>query len=195
MSRPARYRKIEYPPLTRGFRPIGVHANDGEAIMLLLEEYEAIRLMDFEYLNQVEAAERMNVSRPTLTRIYDSARKKLAKALVQSLRIEVSGGNVEFDDDWFRCVKCSTVFQVHDVEGKQECPHCKSNDLMHINDEVKNHPKRRHNFHQRHENTNKSGFCVCPQCGKRISHKPGKPCRKVSCTDCNISLQREGQNC
>jgi len=194
MARPARYRKIQYPPLTRGLRPIANEINESETLILLLEEYEAIRLMDYEYLNQEEAAKRMNVSRPTLSRIYDSARKKLAKALVQSVRIEVFGGNVEFEHDWFRCDKCHTVFQVHDIEGKLECPQCKSKNLLHINDEVKKHPKRRRNYYQRHAMSS-SGFCVCPQCGKRVSHRHGNPCRNVICTDCSISMQREGKDC
>ena len=195
MSRPTRYRRIEFPPLIKGFTPIGVHAKKDEVIVILLEEYEALRLMDYEYLNQVEAAQRMNVSRPTLTRIYDSARKKLASALVNSLRIEIAGGSVEFEDDWFRCLKCQTVFQVHIVEQEHLCPHCKSTDLQHVNDEIRNQPKRRHNYHQREQEKESSGFCLCPQCGKRVSHKPGKPCRKTVCSDCDVSMIREGRNC
>jgi predicted DNA-binding protein (UPF0251 family) len=195
MSRPARYRKIEFPPLIKGFKPIGMHSHSDEVVVILIEEYEALRLLDFEYLNQEEAAKRMSVSRPTLTRIYNSARKKLAKALVNSLRIEIAGGSVEFEDEWFRCHKCHTVFQVHDLEQEHACPHCKSTDLQHVNDEVRNQPKRRHNYHQRHSQEGASGFCVCPQCGKRISHKPGKPCRKTNCPDCEVSMQRDGVDC
>lgn len=195
MSRPTRYRKIEYPPLIKGFNPIGVHGHSDDIVVILLEEYEAMRLLDHEYLNQVDAAKRMGVSRPTLTRIYDSARKKLAKALVNSLRIEISGGSVEFDDEWFRCLKCHTVFQVHDLTTEKTCPHCKSKDLLHINAEVRNQPRQRHNYHQRHNDEGSSGYCVCPQCGNRISHKPGKPCRKTNCPDCEVSMQREGNNC
>ena len=191
MPRPTRYRKVEYPPLLRGFKPIGLHMDNDEIVYLLLEEYEALRLVDFEYLNQVDAAKRMDVSRPTLTRIYDSARKKLARALVKSLRIEITGGNVEFDDEWFRCIKCDAVFQVDDMEAKRECPYCKSEELLHLNDEIRKQPRRRHNYHQRNAHKEQSGFCVCPQCGKRISHKPGHPCRKISCPDCEINLKRE----
>ena len=192
MPRPTRYRKVEYPPLLRGFEPIGVHRDNDEIVNLLIEEYEALRLVDYEYLNQVDAAKKMDVSRPTLTRIYDSARKKLARALVKSLRIEITGGNVEFDDEWFRCLKCDAIFQVHNMDNNQACPHCKSEELLHLNDEIRNQPRRRHNYHQRNAHDDQSGFCVCPKCGKRISHKPGHPCRKISCTDCDISMKREG---
>ncbi len=195
MSRPARYRRIEFPPLIKGFNPIGIHAKKDEVVVILLEEYEALRLLDYEYFNQVEAAKRMNVSRPTLTRIYDSARKKLASALVNSMRIEIAGGSVEFDDEWFRCIKCNTVFQVQDVNVKHSCPHCKSENLQYVNDEIRNQPKQRHNYHQRHHAKEQHGYCVCPQCGKRISHQPGKPCRKTSCPQCDISMKREGETC
>jgi len=50
---------------------------------LNFDEYETIRLLDYEGLMQEEAAERMNVSRPTLTRIYENARKTMAKAFVE----------------------------------------------------------------------------------------------------------------
>ncbi len=195
MSRPARYRKIEYPPLIKGFNPIGVHANRKEEINLFLEEYEAIRLMDYEHLNQVEAAKRMDVSRPTLTRIYDSARKKLAMALVNSLRVVVSGGRVEFNDDWFRCLDCDAVFQVKDLDNKQKCPHCQSESLVHLNAEIRNQKHQGHNYHRRNMHQNQSGFCVCPKCGNKVSHKPGKPCREMTCGDCEVNMVREGSNC
>jgi len=162
--------------------------------LLTADEVEKASL-DYEYMNQEEAAKRMNVSRPTLTRIYDSARKKIASALVNSLRIEIAGGSVEFDDEWLRCLKCQTVFMVHDLTDDHKCPHCESTDLQHVNDEVRSHPKRRHSFHQRHLDKGHNGFCICPKCGKRVSHKPGKPCRKTNCPDCEISMRREGENC
>ncbi|MCK5856341.1 MAG: DUF134 domain-containing protein [Bacteroidales bacterium] len=195
MPRQARYRKVEYPPLNKGFVPIGKKTKSDEVVFLLVEEYEAVRLLDNEYMNQVDAAKRMEVSRPTLTRIYDSARKKLAQALVNSLRIEIVGGQVEFEHEWFRCMKCNTVFQVHDLQEKQECPNCKSSDLLHINDDLRKQPKRSHNYHRRNHKDNNNGFCVCEQCGKRISHKPGHPCRKMDCPDCDTSMTREGERC
>jgi len=190
MARPARYRKVEYPPVNKGFAPIGKRTKSDEFIQLLVEEYEAVRLLDYEYMNQVDAAKKMEVSRPTLTRIYDSARKKIAQALVNSLRIEIVGGQVEYDDDWLRCEKCNTVFQVADASVDQSCPHCESKNLLHINTEMHRRPK--HNYHKRGDRLGNSGFCVCPKCGKRISHKAGKPCRQTNCPDCNVNMCREG---
>jgi len=192
MARPARYRKVEYPPVNRGFAPIGKRTKNNEVVHLLVEEYEAVRLLDYEYMNQVDAAKKMEVSRPTLTRIYDSARKKIAQALVNSLRIEIIGGQVEYEDEWLRCEKCNAVFQVVDANLEQSCPHCESRDLLHINNEMRTHMPPKHNYHKRGNHQGNSGFCVCPDCGKRISHKPGKPCRQTDCPDCNVNMCREG---
>jgi predicted DNA-binding protein (UPF0251 family) len=191
MARPVRYRKVQYPPLIKEFIPVGIHAKEDEVVNLLMEEYEAIRLMDYEHLNQVEAAKRMEVSRPTLTRIYDSARKKLAMALVNSMKVVVGGGRVAFDHEWFQCLDCGTLFQVEDPEQVEKCPQCASDKLLHLNDELRRQPRRRHQYHRRHEATGHTGYCKCPQCGKRVSHRPGKPCREMICKDCNISMRRD----
>ena len=63
-----------------GFKPFGVPMRELESIRLLYEEFEALRLADYEDLNQEVAAKKMNISRPTFTRLYDKARKKVAKA-------------------------------------------------------------------------------------------------------------------
>lgn len=87
MSRQKKPRKIQGPPTVTGFKPIGEKADPKDEVRLLMEEYEAIRLCDYEDLFQEEAAEKMGVSRPTLTRIYDRARKKVAKAFSEGKSI------------------------------------------------------------------------------------------------------------
>ena len=77
MSRPKQFRKIFSPPLMTGFKPFGIPRTQLEEVVLHYDEYEAVRLLDYEGLMQEQAAERMNVSRPTLTRIYESARKTI----------------------------------------------------------------------------------------------------------------------
>lgn len=75
MPRPKQNRKISNPPLMQGFKPYGIPQNMLSSVSLLYDEYEAIRLLDYEGLNQDQAAARMNVSRPTLTRIYEQGRQ------------------------------------------------------------------------------------------------------------------------
>ena len=72
-----------------------------ETIFLNLEEYEAIRLCDYEMLNHHQASILMAVSRPTLTRIYSKARQKIAVALVQGKQIIIEGGKIYFDSEWY----------------------------------------------------------------------------------------------
>jgi len=103
--RPKRLRKINNPPLIRGFKPYGLESKNipDEPVFLLYEEYESIRLCDFEMLNHLDASAAMGVSRPTLTRIYAKARQKIAEALVKGHQIVFEGGKVYFDSDWYKC--------------------------------------------------------------------------------------------
>jgi len=64
MSRPKQCRRIQSPPLMSGFKPFGIPRSVTGEVILQYDEYEAIRLLDYEGLLQEEAAERMNVSRP-----------------------------------------------------------------------------------------------------------------------------------
>ena len=94
MPRPKKPRFVsEYPTLT-AFVPQGI-AVSGE-VFLSFEELEAIRLSDFEGLDQETAANMMEVSRQTYGRILGSARNIVAKALVTGKALRVEGGNYEF---------------------------------------------------------------------------------------------------
>jgi predicted DNA-binding protein (UPF0251 family) len=124
MPRPKQFRKIVSPPLMTGFKPFGIPRSQLEEVVLHYDEYEAIRLLDYEGLMQEQAAEKMNVSRPTLTRIYESARKTIAKAFVEGKMIVIEGGNVDFGRQWFRCRKCYKL--IDGVENHIPCKNCVS---------------------------------------------------------------------
>ncbi len=62
-------------------------------VIMSLDEYETIRLLDREGLTQEQCAESMGIARTTVTAIYDSARKKLAEALVDGKRLLIRGGS------------------------------------------------------------------------------------------------------
>ncbi len=121
MPRPKQHRKVDSPPLMQGYKPFGIPRNQLEAVTLHFDEYEAMRLLDYEGLMQEQAAERMNVSRSTLTRIYENARRSMAKAFVEGKMILIEGGNVEFDKEWFRCKRCHKL-----VGGKVNHVKCKN---------------------------------------------------------------------
>ena len=124
MSRPQQNRRILSPPLMQGFKPFGIPRKDLETVVLKFDEYEAIRLLDYDGLMQEQAAIKMNVSRPTLTRIYENARKTIAKALVEGKMIVIEGGNVDFGKKWFRCRKCHKL--VDGIENHVPCNNCVS---------------------------------------------------------------------
>ncbi len=75
-----------------------------------VEEYETIRLMDYEGLMQEECAERMEVARTTVQRIYNDARKKMADFLVGGKSLVIEGGDFvlcnESHDGHYNCGKC-----------------------------------------------------------------------------------------
>ena len=106
----------------KGFKPFGIPRKMLDEVTLLYDEYEAIRLVDCEGLHHEKAAEQMNVSRPTLTRIYEKARKTVALALVEGKMINIEGGNVQFDREWFRCRRCYKL--IGGMENHIRCKDC-----------------------------------------------------------------------
>ncbi len=131
--RPKRIRKVSNPPRISGFKPYGGQASDtkSESIFMHIEEYEALRLCDFEMMNHHQASVIMEVSRPTLTRIYANARFKIAEAFVKGLQIVIEGGKVYFDSQWFSCNTCGCYFNNPDKQSEiKNCPLCKSIDFI-----------------------------------------------------------------
>ncbi len=89
MPRKVKVRKICYVPKSRIFRP---DILNNSAINLSLVELEALRLVDFEMMDQDSAANIMQISRATLQRIIYSARKNIVDALINGKSIEIKGG-------------------------------------------------------------------------------------------------------
>jgi predicted DNA-binding protein (UPF0251 family) len=126
MPRTRRLRKIVAPPKFKGYKPYGCAEKTKEHIELLYEEYEAIKLADFDLMNHHEACILMGVSRPTFARIYESARRKIAMALVEAKEIKAIYGNAYMDKNWFMCVECNARFTIPKVLVEKNCPVCKS---------------------------------------------------------------------
>lgn len=178
MPRPKRIRKVINPPHFKGYMPIGI-ASDIHPVVLNFEEYESIRLCDHELLGQVDAATFMDVSRPTFTRIYESARRKVALAFVTGSPILFEGGKVYYDSDWFFCSKCSCIFNHPEKEEELiYCALCGSTDIgqMGYEDEAET----------------SHGIGLCPRCGYSEPHEAGIPCNKQHCPRCNSMMLRKG---
>ncbi|MGN0976874.1 MAG: DUF134 domain-containing protein [Faecousia sp.] len=107
MPRPTKCRRVCQFPQTLEFCP-AQGAEGKEPVILTVDEYESIRLIDKEDLSQEQCAARMQVSRTTVQQIYANARKKLALALVDSLPIRIQGGDYQLCDG--RDPDCGSAF-------------------------------------------------------------------------------------
>ncbi len=92
MARPRKWKTVCEMPTVSEFVQTRVSAAQGPEIVITVEEYEVIRLLDQENLTQEECAAQMEVSRPTVQLLYNSARKKLAAFLTSGGRLKIQGG-------------------------------------------------------------------------------------------------------
>ncbi|PKP54311.1 MAG: hypothetical protein CVT90_01930 [Candidatus Altiarchaeales archaeon HGW-Altiarchaeales-3] len=88
-------RTISKIPRVERFIPADLPMTELETASLRIEEVEAMRLVDFEGLEQEEAANKMGVSRRTLWKDLKSGRKTVIDALVNGKIIKMHGGNYE----------------------------------------------------------------------------------------------------
>lgn len=95
MPRPLLPRRIGQRPQASYYKPAGVPLQRLQEVVLSLDEMEALRLVDLEGLYQEAAAERMQISRPTLSRILTGAHRKVAMALVEGQALKIEGGVIQ----------------------------------------------------------------------------------------------------
>lgn len=98
MPRPKCNRQICGVPDKNYFKPRGIPSINLEEVVLSLDEFEAVRLADYEQLYQEDAAIRMNVSRQTFGRIIEAAHKKIADVLINAKALKIEGGKVTLND-------------------------------------------------------------------------------------------------
>lgn len=119
MARPPKSRRICQMPTTSEFSP--KHQTSLEYVTLGIDEFEVIRLIDQLGLNQSECANQMHVARTTVQAIYDSARKKIAEALVDGKTLVIQGGSYHVCPSAQSCCgKGCNKRQCND--GDQPCP-------------------------------------------------------------------------
>lgn len=122
-------RKIVAPPNFKGFKPYGTTKESIDPIELFYEEYEAIKLADYEFMTHLEASKLMGISRATFARIYETGRRKIAKALVETSEIKTVFGNAALDKSWYVCHNCYAKFTIPKIIDKYKCPMCASNNF------------------------------------------------------------------
>ena len=93
MVRPKRIRRISFKPEVTYFKPAGIPITELEEVVLTFDELEALRLMNIEEIEQKEVAKKMDISQPTLSRLVQSARKKVTEAIINGYAIKVQGGH------------------------------------------------------------------------------------------------------
>lgn len=118
MARPQKCRRVCKLPKICSFGPKKSEVLASERICLAVEEYETIRLIDYQNMTQSECADQMNVARSTVQAAYNTARKKISKALVEGKDLVISGGHYQL------CKEASSC----SYEGKHAfvCPFCHS---------------------------------------------------------------------
>jgi hypothetical protein len=107
---------------------------------------------------------------------------KISKAFVEGRQIEIEGGKVYFDSDWYQCNSCGCDFNNPQRNiSIQNCPLCGSSSVMrHTEDIQENTP-----FDANED------LCICTECGYTKKHHYGVPCRNEVCPTCKTPLTRK----
>lgn len=153
MSRPQKWRKVEFIPNIQYFGPLDSQTANMEENILLIEEAEAIRLKDVEKLEQEECAEKMEISRQTFQRILSTGREKIADSIINGKAIRIEGGNFTRNICPVHCLDCNKEWKESYenfekiIKGDYSCPDCQSKKIV-------------------CQNTNGQKFCKC-NCWKR----------------------------
>ena len=132
MARKQKNRIVKQPPLYGDFKPTGIAARYLPEIELTLDEYEALRLSDYEGMSQEEASLEMSISRPTFTRLIEKARRKIVDFIINGKKLKIIGGNIHFRNNIFKCFDCEQMFVLEIDKTVSKCPACNSNNITNL---------------------------------------------------------------
>jgi predicted DNA-binding protein (UPF0251 family) len=126
-GRPKCMRNVAEVPEVDYFKPRGIPLIELEETELKVEELEALRLIDYEGLEQETAAEQMGVSRRTLARELKSAHWKIAEALLHGKAMQIKGGSfLAKGERLFKCDDNGHVWKAKGTGRPNKCPECGS---------------------------------------------------------------------
>lgn len=135
MSRPKKNRRVCKLPGTNTFGPVannvGCPGRDS-VIVMTIEEYETLRLIDLEKMTQQECSEQMQVARTTVQSIYEKAREKLSDSLVHGKYLQIQGGHFSLCQGDFppHCRRrCCPRLQISSVSPSNPKPEQKNNSM------------------------------------------------------------------
>jgi uncharacterized protein len=136
MPRPIRCRKIGRLPDCVYYKPAGVPGRFLEEVTLTFDEFEALRLADFEGLYQEDAAKQMKISRQTFGNILSAAHRKVAECLLKGKALKIEGGRIEMPARQFKCADCGHLWQAPcRADCPETCPACQCAHIQPIPDE------------------------------------------------------------
>ncbi|MBN2436415.1 MAG: DUF134 domain-containing protein [Spirochaetes bacterium] len=148
MSRPRKTRTIEGPPYCKSFKPQGIPTRYINTIVITVEEYECVRLADYNNLEHKDASAKLGISRSVFTRMLQNARNKIAKAIIDGCELLIEGGEFDFENNRIRCLACHNTYQAPINEVSiTVCPNCSSDNLQNLNGQYSQrvvHGGRRH---------------------------------------------------
>ena len=165
MARPRKRRRVRFRPDVTLFKPEEVKKAYLEESILTVDEFEAVRLKDFEGLDQEKAAKKMNISQPTFHRLITSARKKIADAIVKGKAIKIEGGV-------YKMVGFGRTGSGRGTGGGGM-------------GRGRGGRGRMGGFA-----LGPGGDCVCTSCGHAAPHQRGVPCYQMKCPKCGSPMTR-----
>lgn len=112
MARPKKHKRICKLPQVNAFN----NKKTNSSTTLAIDEFEVLRLIDYEGLTQQQCAKQMQVARSTVTAIYESARYKISSSLINDEALDINGGDFTLCENSKSC--CGHC-------GKSKCRHCK----------------------------------------------------------------------
>jgi len=134
MARPQKSRIVLRPPVFSMFRPNGVPPSILKEVNLSIDEFEAIRLADYEKLEHEEASELMGISRSTFTRLIETARNKMSIFIVEGTLLSISGGNIQFNRNIIKCNECGAFSDAEIESENSRCTACGSENITSLAD-------------------------------------------------------------
>ena len=128
MGRPPLERFVAGLPRATMFKPAGIRVGELQHLGLTVDEIEALRLVDLEGLSHEQAAARLGVSRQTVGRTLEVARRKVADALVNGKALVIGGGTYQIAQ--VRCCDaCGSRWELSgagSADADETCPICGS---------------------------------------------------------------------
>ena len=160
--RPHKLRWVHGIPRHVYFKPRAVPLSQLQEVTLTVDEFEAMRLRDVERLDQIPAAEKMNIHQSTFQRILTRAREKVTDALVNGKAIKIEGGQITMPGG--------------DMTGPVG---------------MGPRTGRRGQGRGMGRGFGGPAMeCVCPNCGNRMPKQAGVPCASIRCPKCGSRMVR-----